>query len=229
MNKYQLKSQQQQHLLKWYWSPIILLLLLFYYFGIALQCANYLPTPLLIKEQHLHPDQFIAEKAADFLRGLTELGPRVVGSTVNEVDAVRYLTNCINDIKKEADLSVNDFEIDFQVASGSYAIKRMINMYQAVQNIVVKLSPKSRTNSTSYLLINSHYDSVPGSPGGSDDGAMVVVMLEILRVLSKSPTQLQNPIVFLFNGAEENPLQASHAFITQHKWAKYVKSVCFSI
>lgn len=59
--------------------------------------------------------------------------------------------------------------------------------------------------------------------GAGDDGAMCAIMLETLRVLSQSDKPLKHPVVFLFNGAEENPLQASHAFITQHKWAKNVK------
>lgn len=52
---------------------------------------------------------------------------------------------------------------------------------------------------------------------------MLVVMLEILRVLATNRETFQHPIVFLFNGAEENPLQASHGFITQQKWAKNCK------
>lgn len=52
---------------------------------------------------------------------------------------------------------------------------------------------------------------------------MVAIMLEILRKLSKRPTKLDYNIIFLFNGAEETLLHASHGFITQHKWAKGIK------
>lgn len=48
-------------------------------------------------------------------------------------------------------------------------------------------------------------------------------MFEILRKLSTSPQRPLHNVIFLFNGAEETPLQASHGFITQHKWAKDCK------
>lgn len=110
-------------------------------------------------------------------------------------------------------------EVDTQVASGEYLGSRL---YQGVQNVVAKLSAKNGTSSN-YLLINAHFDSVPGSPGASDDGAMVSTMLEVLRVIAKSNGPLEHPIVFLFNGAEEEWLYGSHGFVTQHKWAKNCK------
>lgn len=61
--------------------------------------------------------------------------------------------------------------------------------------------------------------------GGSDDGINCAVMLEVLRKLSKLPEAPSHNIIFLFNGAEETPLQAAHGFITQHKWAKETKVV----
>lgn len=61
------------------------------------------------------------------------------------------------------------------------------------------------------------------SPGASDDAASCCVMLEILRVLSQQKTRLKHTVLFLFNGAEETPLQAAHGFITQHEWAKNIR------
>jgi len=85
-----------------------------------------------------------------------------------------------------------------------------------------KLSPKN-TTSTTYLLVNSHFDSKPTSPSAGDAGQMVVAILEVLRVMCSTKQTIRHPVVFLLNGAEENPLQASHGFITQHKWAKNCK------
>lgn len=68
------------------------------------------------------------------------------------------------------------------------------------------------------------FDAVfPFSPGASDDAASCCVMLEIIRVLSQQEKRLKHSVIFLFNGAEETPLQAAHGFITQHKWAKDIR------
>jgi len=52
-------------------------------------------------------------------------------------------------------------------------------------------------------------------------------MLEILRVLSRQEHVNRHTILFLFNGAEETPLQASHGFVSQHPWAKNVKGFIY--
>jgi len=201
------------------WAPAFFGFWLLLYVAISIPASHRLPRPLTIEDEAKHPDQFIAERAENNLRELVSLGPRVVGSRQNEMAALKLLSQKMQKIRSG---SANDIEVDVQVASGSYVHWSMVNMYQSIQNIVAKISPKG-TNSTTYLLVNSHYDSVPAGPGAGDDASMVATMMEVLRVLAKSDKPLKNPVVFLFNGAEEDGLLGSHAFITQHKWSKYCK------
>ncbi|XP_023177320.1 endoplasmic reticulum metallopeptidase 1 isoform X1 [Drosophila hydei] len=209
--------------IKWYWAPAFIGFWLLIYCAISIPASNHLPRPLSIKDEAKNPERFIAERAELNLQRLVALGPRVVGSRENEMGSVQVITSTMQKVRAELG-AVHDIEVDVQVASGSYIHWNAVNMYQSIQNFVVKISPKG-SNSTTYVLINSHYDSVPAGPGAGDDGSMVAIMLETLRVLAKSKYALKHPAVFLFNGAEENPLQASHAFITQHKWAKNCKAL----
>ncbi|XP_017150804.1 endoplasmic reticulum metallopeptidase 1-like [Drosophila miranda] len=206
----------------WYFEAGFLLFWATLFLAIVVPLFYRLPTPLTVHDTN--QDVFIAERAHKTLAGLANIGTKVVGSQGNEVYTVQFLLAELELIKQQVLLEYYDIEIDVQIASGSYIHWTMINMYQGVQNIVIKLSPKGSTSET-YLLVNSHFDSKPTSPSVGDAGHMVTTMLEVLRVISTSKQSFQHPIVFLLNGAEENPLQASHAFITQHKWAPFCKAV----
>lgn len=74
------------------------------------------------------------------------------------------------------------------------------------------------------LLLAAHYDSVPESPGASDDGSGVVVLLETLRAL-RSAAPLRNDLICLFSDGEEAGLQGAKAFAYAHPWAKDVGAV----
>jgi hypothetical protein len=87
-----------------------------------------------------------------------------------------------------------------------------------VANVVAKLEGK---NNTKAVLISGHYDSVPYSPGASDDGSAVAVMLETLRAL-KAGAPLNNDVIFLFTDGEEVGLLGAGAFVDEHPWAKDV-------
>ncbi|XP_022229014.2 endoplasmic reticulum metallopeptidase 1-like [Drosophila obscura] len=206
----------------WYFGAGFLLFWAMLFVSIVVPLFYRLPTPLTVHDSN--QGAFIAERAHKTLAGLASIGTKVVGSQGNEVNTVNFLLNELELIKQQVLTEYYDIEIDVQVASGSYVFWTMINMYQGIQNIVIKLSPKGSTSDT-YLLVNSHFDSKPTSPSVGDAGHMVSTILEVLRVISTSKPSFQHPIVFLLNGAEENPLQASHAFISQHKWAQFCKVV----
>lgn len=134
-------------------------------------------------------------------------------------------------MKKEIDTIINStnrrrnsIEYQLQIASGNLHNTHSVLVYQSLQNIIVRLTPHGAAHESS-ILINSHFDSEPNSPGAGDAGIMVAAMLETLRVLSQNDNDriFHNSIIFLFNGAEETGYRGSHAFIKKHDWAKNVK------
>ena len=74
------------------------------------------------------------------------------------------------------------------------------------------------------VMLTAHLDSVAGSPGATDDGSGVAVLLETARAL-KSGAPLRNTVIFLFTDDEESGLVGAEAFIAHHPWAKEVKVV----
>lgn len=87
-----------------------------------------------------------------------------------------------------------------------------------VNNIIARLKG---TGEGKALLLVGHYDTVPSSPGASDDGSAVVMMLETLRALKVGPP-LMNDVIFLFSDGEENGLLGAKAFTYNHPWARDV-------
>nr|XP_017033140.1 endoplasmic reticulum metallopeptidase 1-like [Drosophila kikkawai] len=210
--------------LSWHYAPSFLLLWLSLFFAIVIPLYNRLPDKINASEESVKPGEFVAERAMSQLYVYDRIGPKVTGSYANEVKTVAFLLNEVEKIKEQMLSDLYEIEVDVQTPSGGFSFGSMVSMYQGIQNIVVKLNAK-QSQSENYLLINSHFDSKPGSPSSGDDGTMVVVMLEVLRQMVISKTPFEHPIIFLFNGAEELGLQGSHGFITQHKWAANCKMV----
>lgn len=206
-----------------YWLPVYLLPWIIIFLLMVLSYHT-LPTPISRDAESSYPNRFIGERAKLLNEELANIGPpKVVGSEDNELRAVTFLMNEIDKIKRSAN-PVHTIEENIQRSSGSFQLGTLTTYYQGIQNVVVKISPRNRTTAHS-LLINTHFDSVPGSPAAGDAGILVSVNLEVLRVLSQLPNSLQHSVVFLFNSAEEFELNGAHQFITKHMWASDVRAV----
>ncbi|XP_066224198.1 endoplasmic reticulum metallopeptidase 1 isoform X2 [Saccopteryx leptura] len=171
-----------------------------------------------------HHREFDARQARDYLEHITSFGPRTTGSPENEILTVNYLLEQIKLIEVQSN-SLHKISVDVQRPTGSFSIDFLggfTSYYDNITNVVVKLEP--RDGAQHAVLANCHFDSVANSPGASDDAVSCSVMLEVLRVLSISSEALNHAVIFLFNGAEENVLQASHGFITQHPWANLIRA-----
>ncbi len=66
--------------------------------------------------------------------------------------------------------------------------------FQDVQNYVVRLSSKPHQKNNSAILLNCHVDTVPLSPGASDDAVNCGIMLDVL-FCSCCITYLENKIM----------------------------------
>ncbi|XP_050311953.1 endoplasmic reticulum metallopeptidase 1 isoform X2 [Anthonomus grandis grandis] len=207
-----------------FWVGFLVLIGLGGLFGVVYLVDGILPTALNTSDETNYPDSFIAERAINDLLSLTSIGQRITGSYENEYLTVEFLLLRINSIISEAN-SQQYIELDLQTVTGGYYLNDAVgymNVYDKVQNVVVKLHGKNNDTNHS-IFLNCHFDAVPVSPGGSDDGINVVIMLEVLRKLSQRDSRLSQNVIFLFNGAEETPMQASHGYIAHHKWANESK------
>lgn len=114
-------------------------------------------------------------------------------------------------------------ETNFQLEFSPYG---MTTVFKGCYNVLAKLSPLHVTEHGEYsgkcLLLNSHYDTMPDTDGASDAGAMIAVMLEVLRVLATNKEVFRHCIIFLFNGGEENYMLGSYSFVESSDWAKDV-------
>lgn len=190
--------------------------------SVSLYFFHWLPAPIV----HDDPNDFLVSNARQHLNDITALGFRHVSSDANEIHAKRLIIDKLEAIKSSASEKV-EVEISVQEASGHFYLDflgGMTHIYHNISNVIARFS-KRGTSPEHAFMINAHYDSALGSPAASDDAVSCSTMLETLRAISSEPHPLlgDHALIFLFNGAEETILQASHAFVTQHPWAKQIR------
>ncbi|XP_051860674.1 endoplasmic reticulum metallopeptidase 1-like isoform X2 [Drosophila albomicans] len=208
--------------LPWYFAGGFLVFWALLFFAIVIPLFYKLPTPLTMEDAK--KSVFITERAFNNLYTIANIGNKLTGSTENEVQAVDFIVNELESIQSVLLTDYFTLEYKTEQVSGGFAYSTMLNTYQGVQNVVARLSPINGTTDDA-LLINSHFDSKPYTNSAGDAGFMIVAMLEVLRVIATTKQSIDHPLIFLFNGAEEGALEASHGFILNDPWAKSCRAV----
>ncbi|PAV72333.1 hypothetical protein WR25_04679 [Diploscapter pachys] len=148
--------------------------------------------------------QFSEERARNLLRRLSGLGPRPSGSENLEKKAFDIVHGKLKEIEDTvANSGVNRLEIDVQRPTGCFDLKFLSSFtlcYHKVTNIIARIGPKSGPAKQA-LLLNCHYDTMPDTPGATDDAV--------------SPN---------LKYSEENFLQGAHGFIEQHPWRYTIRA-----
>ena len=200
-----------------------ILLVLFFAVPLAILSDDWLPLPL---PASIPPSHFSEERAMEHLNTIVNFGIRTVGSHANENLTPEYIVQFVTQVRNEAPQGV-DVAVEIQKPSGSFTswfLGGFTNVYSKVTNVLVRVSFTGARTKQNALLVSAHFDTALGTVAASDDAANIAAMLEIVRNVVHGE-KLPHSIIFIFNGAEETNWQAAHGFITQHPWAKHVRSV----
>ena len=173
---------------------------------------------------------FSEARALAHARALADdIGVRVVGTAGVEA-AERYVAAAARDLASRARATRPDLDVDFLThrPTGSFRLNFLnhdiANAYTNLPNVAVRVRARTAAGKTRKetrsVLLNAHFDTTLGSPGGADCASCVGILLEQLRVLlhpGSAPPRA--PIIFLLNGGEETFMQAAHGFVAHHPWA----------
>uniref|UniRef100_A0A0E0IUH0 Uncharacterized protein n=1 Tax=Oryza nivara TaxID=4536 RepID=A0A0E0IUH0_ORYNI len=131
--------------------------------------------------------------------------------------AARYIKGQLEELAARAGPEYR-IEVEESLVSGSFSMRflrhRVTLTYRNHKNIVMRISSNVSEDQDLAFLVNGHFDSPLGSPGAADCASM----LELSRLIIDSGWVPSQPVIFLFNGAEELFLLGSHGFIKTHKW-----------
>lgn len=175
--------------------------------GIALGLATR-PRPMVAPATS-PPQNFSAERALAHVREIAKK-PHPTGTQEN-AEVADYLVRQIASLGLKPEIQETAFTT--QNRAKDFVVVQ-------VRNVLARIEGTGPDSEKAVLLL-AHYDSVPGSPGASDDGAGVAVLLESMRALLAS-SKPAHDVIFLFTDAEELGTYGAKAFMAQHPWSKDV-------
>ncbi len=188
------------------WLPVVSILVA--WAGIAwFSCYRY--QPVAVVPATAPADVFSAERAEAFVERLfRNATPHPAGSNAafrnRIVDEFRAL----------------GYETELQQAASHNPNWRYQGELPVPLTNVIASRPASRGGpGVANIILAGHFDSHPRSPGVSDDGVAVAILLEIARMLSRGQSPGMAACYFLLTDGEEFGLLGAREFVRSHPLA----------
>jgi hypothetical protein len=168
--------------------------------------------------------EFSETLARNHVKVIEGYGHRLVGLE-QHANTADYIFETLSALPQ----STLSLEVEYQSVNASHrfdiAGKTCHKLYHDVVNVVARISCATCDNNPA-IVINTHYDTNPATLGAADAAVGVGIMLEVARIfLARPPKDFKNPVILLFNGAEETLQDGSHGWITQHKWSAKTRAL----
>lgn len=118
------------------------------------------------------------------------------------------------------DLSCEDYGLVFRLAERNQGPLLRVSSEgehlgeAPIYNVVAEI--KGSTKPNEYVLLSAHYDSYHIAPGATDNASGTATMLEALRILKQVYPNPKRTIIAGFWNSEEQGLNGSRAFVTDH-------------
>ncbi|SEI11875.1 aminopeptidase YwaD [Halobacillus karajensis] len=112
-------------------------------------------------------------------------------------------------INREAGLSLVE-QLQSEEVIGNVTVEDAGTIDQTSYNVIATMKPHKNKDTGQIVTIGAHHDSVAGGPGANDDASGVSGVLELAKVLAKTPTDTE--LRFMTFGAEEKGLIGSYHY-----------------
>jgi len=132
-------------------------------------------------------------KSEHFLREVLRVDLHVLATQIGE----RNISHCYQQLVRSAEW------IESELRLAGYEIRRQKFVVDGKDVWNIEAESTGRMDTDKVIVIGSHYDTVPGSPGANDNGSAVVMNLALARWFANQQTSHTLKFVFLVN--EESP------------------------
>jgi Peptidase family M28 len=191
------------------WNRLVLVLWTFAYLSTAIVVAIVLQGPPAERPSDSPATEFSSQRAFRHLQVIARK-PRPRGSSENA------------EVRAHIERTIAALGIDHE--EQKIREKTKDGEIFDIVNVVARIKGSGEPGLKAVLLM-AHYDSVPQSPGASDDGLGTVTLLETLRALKAGPLPKRD-IIALFTDGEEIGCVGSLIFVGQsrggsgdgHRW-----------